>query len=192
MDLSGENYDDKLEVENEEDLDSADDENTNYEVEFPYEQAELQGVDDYRAQGEEPSDSDEKWVTTSRWSDWNPWNGPTNTYFLSVGILNHTTNHRLKGLTVEEDQEEEEYKGLWTGEDQGLEEVEVYKDGVKTRGGRRGESPKVPKFLLAVSTKDIDFMAPNVEWKGSIGNSSPNVEHNSPFDYFKFLTDDDL
>lgn len=55
--LSGENCDDNLEVENEEDLDSADDENTNYEVELPYEQAELQEVDDYRAQGEDPSDS---------------------------------------------------------------------------------------------------------------------------------------
>lgn len=52
--LSGENYDDNLEVENEEDLDSADDENTNYEVELPYEQAELQEVGDYRAQGEDP------------------------------------------------------------------------------------------------------------------------------------------
>lgn len=55
--LSGENCIDNLEVENEEDLDSADDESTNYEVELSYEQAELQGVDDYRAQGEDPSDS---------------------------------------------------------------------------------------------------------------------------------------
>lgn len=53
----------------------------------------------------------------------------------------------------------------------------------RTRGGRRGESPKVPKFLVAVSAKVIDFMAPYVEWEGSIGNPGPNVEHNSPFDY---------
>lgn len=52
--LSGENFDDNLEVENEEDLDSADEEKTNYEVELPYEQAELQELDDYRAQGEDP------------------------------------------------------------------------------------------------------------------------------------------
>lgn len=44
-------------METEENWDSADDEKTNYKVEFPYEQAELQGVDDYQAQGEDPSDS---------------------------------------------------------------------------------------------------------------------------------------
>lgn len=62
---------------------------------------------------------------------------------------------------------------------------------LRTRGGRRDGSPKVPKFLVAVSTKDIELMAPNVEWEGSIGNPGPNVEHNSRFDYFKMLTDND-
>lgn len=126
--LSGENYDDNLDVENEEDWDSADDENTNYEVEFPYEQAELQGVDDYRAQGEEPSDSAEEplgEVIESRETV----SPPPTQFFQHGDFLNRTTNHRLKGLTVEEDQEVERgvNKGLWTGEDQGLEEVEVYK-----------------------------------------------------------------
>lgn len=32
-------------------------ENSNYEVKLPYDQAELQEVDDYQAQGEDPSDS---------------------------------------------------------------------------------------------------------------------------------------
>lgn len=65
----------------------------------------------------------------------------------------------------------------------------------RTRGGRKGESPKVPKFLVvAVSTKDIEFMAPNVEGRRlpKMGNPGPNVEHNSPYNYFKTLTDDDL
>lgn len=47
------------------------------------------------------------------------------------------------------------------------------------------------QFLVAVSRKDIEFMAPNVEWEGSIGNPGPNVVHNSRFDYFQMLTDDD-
>lgn len=45
---------------------------------------------------------------------------------------------------------------------------------------------------MAVWKKDIQFIEPNVEWEGSIGNPAPNVEHNSPFYYFKMIIDNDL
>lgn len=151
-------------MENEENWDSADDENKNYKVEFPYELAELQEVDDYRAQGEEPSDSVEAplgEVIESRETV-----SPPPTQFFQHGDSEPYYEPSSKSLNC---------RGRPRGGGRSIQRVMdmgrprtrggrgVQRGRVKTRGGRRGESPKVPKFLAAVSTKDIEFMAPNVE-----------------------------
>lgn len=164
MELSGENYNDNLEVENEEGWDSADDGNTNYE-------AELQGVDHYRAQGEEPSDSVEAPLgeviesceTVSppptqffQHGDSEPYHEPPSKRLNCRG--RPRGGERGKQRVMDRGRPRTTKSSPRRGGSRG-----VQRGRVQTRGGIRGESPKVPKFLVAVSTKDIEFMAPNVE-----------------------------
>lgn len=183
--LADQSYDDNLAVDNKADLDRADDENTNYEVKLPYEQGPSDSV-------EEPLDevieSSEMVIPQTQLPQQGPQDGTDSDYEPPSKRPGLTERGRPRGGG----------RGLQRGMDRGRVRTRggrgVQRGRVRTRGKsvRRGGRPIRPISPVAVWRKDKEFIPPHVEWKGSIGNPTPNVEQNSPFYYFKTFIDDDL